>query len=59
MLNKLKMLSALALMFGCLSAASAGYDTRCCCGQDPYSKFNSCNHPCSEYPQQVFPNPAP
>jgi hypothetical protein len=59
--NKLKLACALAMVFGLLSVASAGYDTRCCCKQDPYSKFSNCNDRCemSEYPQQMFPMPSP
>lgn len=64
--KKLQLACALAMMFGCLSIASAGYDTRACCSQDAYSKnayskFNSCCERCpiAPYPQQFFPLPSP
>jgi len=54
--TKLKAVYAVALLFGMLNVASAGFDTACD-KADPYSKFQSnccCKH-CPEYPQQYFP----
>lgn len=57
---KLKLLCALAMVFGMLNVASAGYDVHCAGAQDPYSKFAPCNTcPCPDYPQVYFPLPSP
>ncbi len=57
---KLKLVCALAMVFGMLNIASAGYDVHCSGGmQDPYSKFAPCNTcPCPTYPEQRFPMPS-